>query len=139
MSARKRPATILVLDSELGFLFAISHELAQREISAFPARSVAEARDLIEHFPLQLDLLVLNCSYTGACGLAQELGKKNPALKVIAIAALGHTCGGCADLISAHFHDPDDREPKRISHCADVIEMLVRGRRSRAKRAGSKD
>ena len=78
MSPRKRPATILVLDSELGFLFAISHELAQREISAFPAPSVAEARGLIVQFSLQLDLLLMNCGCGGACSLAKELAEKIP-------------------------------------------------------------
>jgi len=139
MSPRKRPATILVLDSELGLLFALSHELAQREISAFPARSAAEARGLITQFSLRLDLLVLNCSCSGACGLAKEVAEANSALKVIAMTSPGHACAGCASLISVHFRDPDDREPERIGHYADVIEMLVRGRRSRAHRAGTKD
>ena len=139
MSPRRRTATVLLLDSELGFLFAISHELAQREISAFPARSVVEARGLIAQFDLKLDLLVVNCARPGACDFAAELSRQNAALKVIGIVTAGHTCQKCVERISAHFRDPDDRDPKRIGHCADVIEMLVRGRRSRAQRAGNKD
>ena len=139
MSPRRRPATILLLDRELGFLFAISHELAQREISAFPARSAAEARGLIAQFDLKLDLLVINCASPGACAFAAELYRQNAALKVIGIVTAGQTCGECGERISAHFRDPEDRDPKRIGHCADVIEMLVRGRRSRAHRAGNKD
>ena len=139
MSPRKRQATILVLDSELGFLFALSHELAQREISAFPARSAAEARALIAQFDLKVDVVVMNCARPGACNFAEELTRQNTALKVIGIVAEGRGCEECADRISARFRDPEDRDPKRVGHCADVIEMLVRGRRSRAHRAGTKD
>jgi DNA-binding NtrC family response regulator len=139
MPPRKRQATILVLDSELGFLFALSHELARREISAFPARSAAEARGLIAQFDLKVDLVVMNCARAGACKFAEELTGQNAALKVIGIVADGRGCEECADRLSARFRDPEDRDPKQIVHCAEVIEMLVRGRRSRAHRAGTKD
>lgn len=126
------PPTVLILDDELGFLFALSEELTQRQIALLPARTAREARTMIGRFQLGPDLLVINCSRPGACGLAEGLAKEHGDMQTVAMVSPGHRCQKCASRIAAELRDPEDTLPGRIRHCADVIERLVRRRTQRA-------
>jgi DNA-binding NtrC family response regulator len=120
--------TVLVLDGELGFVFALSVELSKRHIPVFPARTAREARNTISRFQLDPDLLVINCSSPGACALAAETAKHRPDVQVIAMVSEHYQCRNCARLVAAQFRYPEDQEPERIPHCADVIEALLKER-----------
>ncbi|MBZ5576784.1 MAG: hypothetical protein LAP40_09525 [Acidobacteriia bacterium] len=136
MSQPQSPPTVLVLDSELGFMLALSQELSKRQIACFPARTVQEAQSLLLQFRLKLDALVTHCGRPGACGFAEAVTQDRPGVPIVGIISERHRCRRCADRLAAQLRDPEDRGPERISHCADVIEMLVRGHKRRAHRAG---
>ena len=136
MSQRHSPATILVLDSELGFMLALSQELSRRQIASFPSRTVAEARDLVAQFRLKLDVMVLHCGRPGACSFCEALVKDHPGMQVVGIVSERHQCRQCASRLAAKLLDPEDRGPERIAHCADVIQLLVKGHKRSAHRAG---
>lgn len=136
MPPQNSEPTILVLDSELGFLLALSHELSRRHMAAFPACSVREAEALIAHYQLRLDVVVVNCARPGVCGFAEAVCKKHPETQVVGIVSERHQCRQCAPRLAVTMRDPEDRGPERIGHCADVIQMLVKGYRRRAHRAG---
>ena len=128
--------TVLVLNGELGFMFALSLELTRRQISVVPARTAREARSSIAKFGLEPDLLLINCSSPGACALADEISKGRREIRVIAIVSDRYHCNKCADRLAARFRDPDDKSPERIPHCAAVIERLLKEQQDQSRRAG---
>ena len=128
--------TVLVLDGELGFVFALSVELSKRHISVVPARTVREARSTLARLRLEPELLVANCSRPGACALAEELARKNPDLRMVGIVSDRYHCTKCASRIAGHLRDPEDEMPERVPYCADLIEELVKAQRRKSHRAG---
>lgn|SRR5579872_6667708 len=128
--------TVLVLDGELGFMFALSQELSKRQMVAFPSRTVREARSMITGFRLEPDLVVINCGSPGACAFAESIAKEGRDVQIIGIVSDRSQCKKCANLLAARFQDPEDQAPDRIPHCADVIQELVKEQRRRARHAG---
>ena len=137
MPQHDSPPTILMLDGDLGFMFALAQELSQHQIAAIPSRTVAEAESLVRQFDLQVAAVVIDCSRPRACAFAAEIARQHPGAQVLAIVSERYRCAQLANQWAAEFRDPEDREPERIGHVADVIEMLVRKQRRRAHRAGS--
>ena len=125
MPKRNSHPTILVLDSDLGFMLALPQELRGRQIAVIPSRSVREAQWLFAEFRLSLDLLVMHCRRPGVCAFAEQMMKANPHVKIVGIVTERHRCRQCAERLTAHFRDPEDRDPARIAYCANVIEALV--------------
>lgn len=130
------PPTILLMDSDLGFMFALSQELGRRRIAAFPSRTMAEAESLRQQFHLQLAALVIECSRPRCCAFAEGIARQDPGVQILAIVTDRQRCAPCASRVAAEFRDPEDRAPERIGHVADVIEMFVRKQLARAHGAG---
>src|ERR1700681_1709038 len=85
-------ASILILDGDLGFLFALSDELGKRSIAAIPARTVDEAQSMLEEMEPALSALVVNCECAGACAFARGMLRQDAALRVIGIRSEGRPC-----------------------------------------------
>ena len=117
----------MVLGSDLGFMLALSQALGGRQIAVIPSRSVREAQSLFAEFRLSLDLLVMHCRRPGACAFAEQMMKAHPDAKIVGIVTERHRCRQCAERLTAHFRDPEDRDPARIAYCANVIQALVSG------------
>lgn len=130
--------TVLVLDGELGFMFALSMELSKRHISVVPARTAREARSTMTRYRLDPDILVINCKSPGACPLAEELAQRHKSVRVVAMVSERFQCNKCAGRIAARLRDPEDELPEAIPHCADVIEALVNEQRNQLGRAGTR-
>lgn len=120
------PPTVLVLDVDLGFLFALSQELSRRQILAVPARSSREAHSILTRLHLEPDLLVVDCSAPGVCRLIQEIARKQPGVHIVAFVSEQHGCSDCGDRLSARLRSPEDKAPERIPYCVDVMTRLVR-------------
>ena len=132
------PPTVLVLDGELGFMFALSQELSKRHIAAFPARTVREAQSMIAHFRLEPGVLVINCGSPGVCAFAEGVVKERRDVQIVAMVSDRSQCKRCAPLLAAQLRDPEDQAPERIPHCADIIQDLVREQRRRSHHATAK-
>lgn len=130
------PPTVLVLDGELGFMFALSYELSKRHIAAFPARTVREAQSMITHFRLAPGVLVINCGSPGVCAFAEGVAKERRDVQIVAMVSDRSQCKRCAPLLAAKLRDPEDQAPEQIPHCADIIQDLVREQRRRSHHAG---
>lgn len=117
---------VLMLDGDVGFMFALSQELITRGISAYPARTVREARSLLQHYGLAPDVLIIDCTIPNACSFAEGVGEQLGNLAIIGIVSAGHQCEECADLLAKTLSKPDDTSPERIPNCADVIQALLR-------------
>ena len=80
-------SSILILDRELGFLWAISQELRKHGISAIPSHSVPEAEDLLDELRPPLSLLLIDCRCPGACTFVKKLRRQYSKLRAIASSA----------------------------------------------------
>jgi NAD(P)-dependent dehydrogenase (short-subunit alcohol dehydrogenase family) len=118
--------TVLVFGGDLGFVLALAHELSNRHVATILARTAREAGALLTRFRLNPDLLVIDRSSPDASSSAERLMKKRPEVKIIGIVSDGYACEKLANQLVATFRDPDDTGPERISHCAAVIEQLLR-------------
>jgi hypothetical protein len=118
---------VLVLDRELGFLFALSQALLKRNIAAIPCCSVAEAEALLANLQPELSVLLINCSCPGVCAFALELRRRRPLLKVVGIISDARQCRQCGEGLDASIRDPDDRRPHGIERCAEIVQAFVRG------------
>lgn len=119
------PPTVLVLDGNLGFLFALSQELSHRHIVTIPARTSRQAHSFIARFQLKPNLLVVNCGIAGACRLAEEMARNHHGLHIIAFVSSQNGCSECESLLTARLYDPEDKAPDRIPYCVDVIERTI--------------
>ena len=120
-------SSVLVVDRELGFMFALSQALRRRNIAAIPCCSVAEAEALIEKLDADLGVLLINCSCPGVCAFAQALRRRRTNLRVVGITSDSRHCRQCGEGLDATLRDPDDRRPDGIERCADLVQMFVRG------------
>ena len=119
------PPTVLILHGGLGFVLALSLELSKRQIAAFPALTVQEARKMIVRCSLNPDLLVVDCKCPGTCGLAKEIIEERPHVRMIGIVSDGYRCKQCANWIAAELQGPEDEMPDRIPYCAAAVQRLL--------------
>lgn len=76
---------ILLVDSDLGFTFWLGQLLDEAGYEAFPAKSVADAIQLLDQLKFQIDLLVLNPILDGASSFAAVLRHSQPQVKIVAV------------------------------------------------------
>jgi DNA-binding response OmpR family regulator len=116
---------ILILDRELGFMWALAESLKTRGIETIPSTSVEEAEAILAALQPDLALLIVNCAVERACVFAERLRGKYQHLKVIGITSRGYRCRKCARLMIATLSDPEDRAPDRLQHCVELICILI--------------
>jgi len=75
---------ILLVDSDLGFTFWLGQLLDQAGYEAFPAKSVADAIQLLDQLKFQINLLVLNPALEGAGSFAAALRHSQPHIRIVA-------------------------------------------------------
>jgi len=80
-----RPAIILIIDDELGFVAWLGVTLAANGYATLPATSLSAAKQLLEELSAIPDLVVMNVELGGTMELIEALRRANVALKVIAI------------------------------------------------------
>jgi len=76
---------ILLIDTNLGFLFWLGSLLDRAGYNAFPARSVPDAAELLRELHLKISLLILNCALPGADGFIESTRSTQKHLKVICL------------------------------------------------------
>ncbi len=76
---------ILLVDSDLGFTFWLGQLLDQAGYEAFPAKSVADAIQLLDQLRFEIDLLVINPALEGAASFAAVLRQSQPQIKMVAV------------------------------------------------------
>jgi len=76
---------ILLVDTDLGFLFWLGRALDQAGYEAFPARTIPDAMTLLVELHLTVGLLILNCSLPGAEDFVARMRHSRKNLKVISL------------------------------------------------------
>ncbi len=92
----RRPTvkTILLVDSDLGFIFWLGHVLDAAGYIALPAKSVPDAIVLLVQHRLTISLLVLNSSLAGAASLVEVMRNLQARVKIIGINTAEGDTGG---------------------------------------------
>jgi hypothetical protein len=141
MAQHQKPVTsrVLLLDTNLGFLFALAYELQKLGIAALPALSVKEANAVLAGFGPGMDLLIVKSSIRGALGFAAGLLTQNPALPVIAIVQTDQALPRRGVRFLAYLRDPDDVQPHLAPKWARLVWLLLRraGAEARLRSHGS--
>jgi hypothetical protein len=89
----ERVKTILVVESDLGFLFWLGYTLCGAGYMALPAKSCQNASELLSRLNVGIRLLIVNCSMPDAGAFAEELRRSHRELKVIALIGDGEEPG----------------------------------------------
>jgi ActR/RegA family two-component response regulator len=76
---------ILLIDTDLGFLFWLGRALDRAGYQSFPARDVPNAIALLAELHLTVGLLILNCSLPGAEDFIADLLRSQSNIKVISL------------------------------------------------------
>jgi ActR/RegA family two-component response regulator len=83
----KRPPSILIVDTDLGFVFWLGRALDDDGYQALPAKSVAGAISLLDQLKIRIDLLIINPSLQRNAPLIERLHRTQEHLRVIALSA----------------------------------------------------
>ena len=76
---------ILLVDSDLGFIFWLGQILDEAGYEAVPAKSVSDGIKLLAEISIPIHLLILDPALPAAASLISILRQKEPNLKVIAV------------------------------------------------------
>jgi DNA-binding response OmpR family regulator len=76
--------TILIVDTDLGFVFWLGRILDNAGFEALPAKTVADAANLLSWLSVRLDLLVINPSCSHTIAFVEER-RSDGLLKIIGI------------------------------------------------------
>jgi DNA-binding NtrC family response regulator len=117
---------IVIIDRDLGFMWALAERLKTWEIATIPAGSVQEARNLLALLQPNVSLLIVNCACAGVCSFAQELRNQHPSLTVIGIVSQRRRCRECAQLLIATLSDSEDRSPDQLEQCVELVSVHTR-------------
>lgn len=107
--------TILIVDSDLGFVFWLGHTLDSAGYFSLPAKSIPDAVELLRLLNRDIDLLIVNCSLFGAADLIGSLRRAQPTLKVLAACDPGDSAKDVSgvDFIEEKPLAPDDEAARR--------------------------
>jgi len=77
--------TVLVVDSDVGFVFWLGQALDQNRYGVLPAANVPNARTLLDEFGNAVDLVVVNPALRDTADFVGTLRGRNPRLKVVLV------------------------------------------------------
>ncbi len=122
---RSIPRTVLIVDSDLGFVFWLGHFLDAAKFLALPAKSVPEAALLAMQLDLTVDVLVVNLALPGATDFIAALRRSNSALKAIGVFT-GSSYGERAAGVNATYSKPTNLDEvaraEWLAHIEDAMQ-----------------
>jgi ActR/RegA family two-component response regulator len=114
---------ILLVDSDLGFLFWLGQALDQAGYEAFPAMTVSDAATLLRELHLTVDLLILNCSSEGAETFLNMMRRTRKFLKTICLDGDDHL--GCINGVDAVLRPPAEITDESRSQWVQAVRALL--------------
>ena len=82
---------ILIIETDLGFVFWLGQALDSYGYQATPAKNVPDATSLLGQSKTNIDLLIVNPSQEGIATFVKRLRRSQKNLKVIAVTADPHS------------------------------------------------
>jgi DNA-binding response OmpR family regulator len=113
---------ILLIDTDLGFLFWLGQALDRAGYEAFPARSIPDAIALLADFHLTVGSVILNCLLPGADRFIATLRQSQNYLKVISLAEDEHEP---VPGIDAVFCKPSEINERSKAELVRMVQKVV--------------
>jgi len=104
--------TVLVVDSDLGFVFWLGRLLTEAGYEAFPAKTAKDAMELVPTLELAVDLLVVNPAQPGIINLIKAIHASNEHVRVMAVRQ--------SEEQSAYTKPGEGKEGDRPAYTSDV-------------------
>jgi DNA-binding response OmpR family regulator len=82
---------VLIVESDLGFVFWLGQTLDKAGYTALPSKTVTDAKELLSELNVPIDLVVIDLSLTGALNFVHALRRSQGHLHVLAL--VGETEG----------------------------------------------
>src|SRR5689334_22613696 len=86
-SGHHRGAIVLLVDSDLGFVFWLGQALDVAGYVAVPARDIGSAEELVQAHRIEIDILVIDPRMPGALPFISRSRERGKSLKVVAALA----------------------------------------------------
>ena len=109
---------ILLIDTDLGFLFWLGQALDRAGYEAFPARGIPQAISLVAELHLTVSSVILNCSLPGADNFIAKLRLSQNCLKVISLVGQEQTFIPGVDAVCCKPAEINERSK------SDLVEMV---------------
>ena len=116
-------SAILLIDSDLGFLFWLGHALDEAGYEAFPAKSVPDAITLVRELHRTVGLLILNCSAPGAGRFLDTMRQSDELVKAICLDGEGHPA--CLPGIDAVCRKPAQFNEESKAQWVHLVRTLL--------------
>ncbi len=116
--------TILVVDSDLGFVFWLGHGLDQAGYPAFPAKSVPDAKTLLDELKIAVDLLIVNPALPDAAGFVEALRGLHHRLKVVVVTDNQAELGQIPD-VDLRCRKPGRTDESTLQHLIAQIKRVL--------------
>ena len=114
---------VLVIDSDLGFVFWLGRVLDRSGYEVFPAKSVSDALKLVGRLHLTVHLLIANACLPGVASLIQVLRDVEDSLKVILLEE--NESGPMCLRADAHCQRPEHIDENSAMGWLRVVQRVV--------------
>jgi DNA-binding response OmpR family regulator len=104
------PKVVLIIDTDLGFVFWLGRVLGDAGHQVLPAKGLSEASSLLHELNTEVHLLIVNPSLPGAADFAKGLRRSWPNAKLLVALSDNDPQGGqiqAADIIVRKPLQPD--------------------------------
>jgi DNA-binding response OmpR family regulator len=118
-------STILIIDSDLGSVFWLGHLLDSSGCESLPAKSLSDAKALLDDLKITVDLLILRCSIPGAAAFADDLRWSQGHLKTIGLLADDERISEGEPRMDAWLQKPLQTDDASKSDYLDLINWAL--------------
>jgi hypothetical protein len=110
---------VLIIDSDLGFVFWLGHAFDEAGYRAFPARNVSDAMTLARELDIEPGLVIMGDAQPGAGKLIARWRTRHPELRVVWLTENGAEKGSRGG--------PQDRECRKpaLTSIHGITELLL--------------
>jgi DNA-binding response OmpR family regulator len=116
--------SILIIDSNLGFAFWVAGLLERAGYQAFPARSVADATELLRHIGTNLQLLILSGTPADADTLVATLRTQQKQIRVLRLVDGSDSSGQLTSGVDLEVFKPEGKDENDQAELLQVIERM---------------
>jgi hypothetical protein len=121
---RKR-STILIIDSDLGFVFWLGQSLDAAGYESIPAKNVPGAKVLLGELRVIVDLLIIRPSIAGANAFIEGLRISQDCLKTIGLLGNDEALSEFGPRMDAWQHIPLVNDEDAKTDCLELIHCVL--------------
>ncbi|HKE28100.1 MAG TPA: response regulator [Bryobacteraceae bacterium] len=124
--------TVLIIDSDLGFVFWLGRILQGAGCEVIPAKSSAEASVLLSELSTGVDLLIVDSRLAGVVAFADEQRRSRPKVKILVAISDKDTSAGQIQLADVIARKPPHLDDTAASLWLGMVEHAFGSLRQRS-------